>query len=60
MRDLDELDEEELTAELERRAVARTAGLCDYCGRSSSTTSCKFPERHRQEQTEQELGEAGA
>jgi hypothetical protein len=47
MKDLDEVDEKLLERELEDREVARSKGLCDYCGKPSSSPICKFPERHR-------------
>ncbi len=43
---LDEYPEEQLRAELDRRARLRAAGLCDYCGRHPSTPACKEPARH--------------
>ena len=47
-RDLDELSEEELVAELSRRGRCRNSGLCDYCGRKLGIApACRFPERHR-------------
>ena len=47
LRDLDEYRELELVSELTRRAQAREQGVCDYCGRTPSTTApCKFPDRH--------------
>lgn len=42
----DEKDEEELREELEYREKERNKGVCDYCGRSPDTKSCKFPKRH--------------
>ena len=48
--DLDEMSEEKLLEELNRRQKLRQAGLCDYCGREPGTTSCKFPERHKRGQ----------
>ena len=46
-RDLDEYTAAELHAELDRRAAARRADLCDYCGRSLDGAPCRFPNRHR-------------
>ncbi len=46
LRGLDEHLERELESELLRRRVARMAGLCDYCGQSSSAPACRFPKRH--------------
>jgi hypothetical protein len=46
-RDLDEVHEDQLREELERRRAARIAGVCDYCGRHPDTPECKFPSRHR-------------
>jgi hypothetical protein len=48
-RDLDEYEEEELRAELDRRAKLRADGKCDYCGRSIHVPTCKFQERHRRQ-----------
>lgn len=61
--DLDEYDEADLIAEIERRAAARASGHCDYCGRTlgsrwlrtddtglAHTVCCKHPERHDMEQ----------
>ncbi len=45
-RNLAEYSEEELVAELTRRATLRAASLCDYCERARNTLTCKFPERH--------------
>lgn len=46
-RDLDEIPDNELYAELKRREQLRAQGLCDYCGRSDrSEPACKFPDRH--------------
>jgi hypothetical protein len=45
-KDLDEYSEKELVAELNRRFVVRSRGVCDYCGRSPEAPACKFPERH--------------
>lgn len=45
-KDLDEMDEEQLVAELNRRAKLRAKGRCDYCGQHYSAPSCKLPERH--------------
>jgi len=45
---LDEYDEELLVAELEKRKLARSKGLCDYCNRPQSTYPCKYPNRHIQ------------
>lgn len=46
-RDLDEIPEEELRAEIERRASARRLGICDYCGRAGTEKACKFTDRHK-------------
>lgn len=43
---LDEINEDSLRAELQRREKQRSAGLCDYCGRPAGTPPCRFPERH--------------
>ena len=43
---LDEYTEDELQAELDRRANLQSCGVCDYCGRAPDTPACKFPERH--------------
>lgn len=44
---LDEYNEEEVAAEITRRARARKEGLCDYCLRPPGSEPCKFPARHR-------------
>lgn len=46
-RDLDEIPETELLAELLLRAKRRADGLCDYCKRPRLCSPCKFPGRHR-------------
>lgn len=46
--DLDEYTEARLVAELARRSTARRQGICDYCGRTPDTPTCRFPERHRE------------
>lgn len=43
---LDEYPETRLEDELETRRHQRQKGMCDYCGRSPRTRSCKFPQRH--------------
>ena len=48
-KDLDEYTDNELTHELQRRMRLRERGLCDYCGRTDVTPTCKFPERHHRE-----------
>lgn len=45
-RDLDEIPEEELRKEIERRQTARSEGKCDYCGRAVVESPCRFPKRH--------------
>lgn len=45
--DVDEIEEDDLFAELLRREKARSDGYCDYCNRKSETTPCKFPARHK-------------
>lgn len=49
--DIDEMPEERLVAELQRRAKARGAGLCDYCTQPPTVPACKFPDRHAGTQT---------
>lgn len=44
--DLDEQSDQELVAELERRAALRSKGKCDYCGGDTNATACRFPSRH--------------
>ena len=52
LRDLDEYREDELSAEIRRRAFARSKGLCDYCGRAPNTEMCKVGwQRHRHDET---------
>lgn len=51
-KDMDEVPEERLKAELQRRITARQAGLCDYCGRCPSTPSCRFEDRHKLAESE--------
>ena len=43
---LEEITDEALRYELERRENARAAGVCDYCGRRPDTPACRFPRRH--------------
>ena len=51
---LDEYTEEQLKDELLMRLNLRVKGLCDYCGLSLDTRSCKFPKRHKiQEESEE-------
>lgn len=45
-RDLDEIPEQELLAEISRRATARAGRRCDYCGLPPELPVCRFPERH--------------
>lgn len=47
-KDLDEYSEEDLDAELKRRADLRLKGLCDYCGRHRDMPTCRMPKRHEQ------------
>lgn len=51
--DLDEIPEERLVAELERRKQLRSEGKCDYCERDVNTSSCKFPHRHKAQEPEE-------
>jgi len=46
--DLDEISDEKLLGELQRRASLRIRGLCTYCERPGKTSTCKFPDRHAQ------------
>jgi hypothetical protein len=46
-RDLDEIDDRELEAELRRREQSRQRGYCDYCGRPATEPTCRFPLRHQ-------------
>ncbi len=48
-RELEEIPEDELRTEIERRRAARMGNLCDYCGREPNTPVCKFPGRHRRD-----------
>jgi hypothetical protein len=43
---LDEMSEERLQRELDRRKSLRDRGLCDYCERIPTATPCRFPKRH--------------
>lgn len=43
---LDEVEESDLREEINLRVKRRRNGLCDYCGRKPTTSTCKFPERH--------------
>lgn len=45
-RSLDEYGDDELKAELERRAKLKKDGRCTYCERSTTSSACRFPERH--------------
>ncbi len=45
-KELDEYSDQELRDEINRRLGAGWKGQCDYCGRTSDTPPCKFPERH--------------
>jgi len=46
-KDLDEIPEDQLLAELQRRAAQQAAGLCDYCGQNPKLTApCRSPGRH--------------
>ena len=47
--ELNEIHEDMLWEEIERRRMARIEGLCDYCGREPSTPECQFPMRHRRD-----------
>lgn len=46
--DLDEISDEKLLAEVQRRAALRMKGLCTYCERPGDTRPCKLPERHEE------------
>lgn len=50
-KDLDEYDDEELMEELDKRAVRRKRGICDYCGQKFEAPSCRFPHRHKAPKT---------
>lgn len=43
---LDEMSEDRLQRELDRRKELRAKGLCDYCERPPQSTPCRFPQRH--------------
>lgn len=43
---LDEMDEEKLRAEIDRRGRLRRDGKCDYCERPPTAPTCKFEDRH--------------
>lgn len=45
-RPLEEIPEEELRAEIERRECLQKMGLCDYCGKNPSQPECRMVERH--------------
>lgn len=45
-KDLDEYTYDQLMAEIQRRDAMMRAGRCTYCGRFTSETPCRFPERH--------------
>mgnify|MGYP001558649347 CR=1 FL=1 len=47
MKDLDEYTTRELIDEINRRALLRERGICDYCERKGDSPTCKFPERHQ-------------
>ena len=47
MKDLDEYTTHELIDELNRRALLRERGLCDYCECGGDAPACKFAERHQ-------------
>jgi hypothetical protein len=44
---LDEVNERVLIRELERRAIERQNGRCDYCGRRPDEPPCKLQDRHQ-------------
>lgn len=44
--DLDEMDEDDLVAEIQRRKLMRSMGRCDYCGSKDRSRKCKMPMRH--------------
>lgn len=46
-RELEEYDDEELKAEIERRGEAAKKKLCSYCNRKITASACRFPERHK-------------
>jgi hypothetical protein len=45
-RDLDEIPDSDLIAELATRIQKREEGICDYCNRSGDGSPCRFPLRH--------------
>lgn len=54
---MDDLTDKQLEDELRRRRAARDSGVCDYCGRLSSETSCRFVDRHALPRVEREARE---
>lgn len=47
--DLDQLSENSLREELDKRKKLREEGKCDYCERFPSTEPCRYPHRHYDE-----------
>ncbi len=43
---LDEITEEKLVDELNKRLEKRSLGVCDYCFRLPTEPTCKFQDRH--------------
>lgn len=46
MKSLQDYDEKELRAELDRRRRMQDLGLCDYCERNGDAAACAHPKRH--------------
>ena len=46
-KDLEEYSLAELKAEIQRREANTKMGLCDYCRRPINGPACKFPDRHK-------------
>lgn len=51
-RDLDEIGDAELAAEIARRAKLRKRGLCPYCRALLVDSACRYPEIHVRDITE--------
>jgi|HubBroStandDraft_2_1064218.scaffolds.fasta_scaffold25282_5 hypothetical protein len=53
---LEEIGEQLLTMELQRRERARESGVCDFCGHGPQTKQCRFPRRHHDPRIRTGLG----
>lgn len=59
LRALNEYSDTELAREIHVRARRRAIGVCDFCGKASDESGCRFPGRHRMAKARKEIKSDG-